>query len=294
MHRGEDTEYYLKKGFSIVGIEADPDLANHCRQRFAEQINKKTMIVVEGAIVGPKHSTTAGPVEFYRSLERTIWGTIVPERAQQNIRLGSITQTIKVQRVDLLECFSSFGIPYYMKIDIEGSEMLCLQELALSSVKPAYLSVETDQLSIKRVYKQLRLLEKLGYNRFKTIRQDRVSSQKVPFPAREGNYVNHCFLRHASGLFGRELPGKWKNRNLMLSRYCVIVMWYKLLGERSRFGLRRLLHLSKTSYTREEASRTDQFRALNAKWLSVLNPSWYDTHAQHSSIIGAPPLIPFD
>jgi len=26
VHQGEDTEYYLKKGFCVVGIEADPQL----------------------------------------------------------------------------------------------------------------------------------------------------------------------------------------------------------------------------------------------------------------------------
>ena len=40
MHKGEDTEFYLKKGFRVVAIEADPDLANLCRKRFKEFIDK--------------------------------------------------------------------------------------------------------------------------------------------------------------------------------------------------------------------------------------------------------------
>ena len=38
MHKGEDSDFYLKKGFRVVGFEADPDLAELCRQRFSKQI----------------------------------------------------------------------------------------------------------------------------------------------------------------------------------------------------------------------------------------------------------------
>ena len=32
---GEDTEFYLRKGYRVVGFEADPMLVDHCRKRFA-------------------------------------------------------------------------------------------------------------------------------------------------------------------------------------------------------------------------------------------------------------------
>ena len=28
MHKGEDTEFYLRKGFRVIAIEADPDLVS--------------------------------------------------------------------------------------------------------------------------------------------------------------------------------------------------------------------------------------------------------------------------
>ena len=31
MHKGEDTEFYLSKGFKVVGFEADPDLTQYNR-----------------------------------------------------------------------------------------------------------------------------------------------------------------------------------------------------------------------------------------------------------------------
>ncbi len=37
MNNGDDTAYYLEQGFRVVGIEANPDLAGHCRKRFQRQ-----------------------------------------------------------------------------------------------------------------------------------------------------------------------------------------------------------------------------------------------------------------
>ena len=33
LHKGEDAEFYLHKGFRVVAFEADPDLIAFCRER---------------------------------------------------------------------------------------------------------------------------------------------------------------------------------------------------------------------------------------------------------------------
>ena len=35
VHRGDDTAYYLHKGYRVVGVEADPAMADHLRDRFS-------------------------------------------------------------------------------------------------------------------------------------------------------------------------------------------------------------------------------------------------------------------
>ena len=42
MHKGEDTDYYLQKGFRVVAFEANPDLVNLCRTRFANAMTEKS------------------------------------------------------------------------------------------------------------------------------------------------------------------------------------------------------------------------------------------------------------
>ncbi len=38
MHRGEDTAFYLAKGYRVVGFEANPELVEACQRRFAAEI----------------------------------------------------------------------------------------------------------------------------------------------------------------------------------------------------------------------------------------------------------------
>lgn len=51
MHQGQDTDFYLKKGFDVVSFEANPSNAEICRKRFAHAIAAKRLTIVEGAIV---------------------------------------------------------------------------------------------------------------------------------------------------------------------------------------------------------------------------------------------------
>jgi hypothetical protein len=50
MSRGEDTEFYLKKGYRVVGFEADPLLLDRCRRRFATALAGGQLNIVAGVI----------------------------------------------------------------------------------------------------------------------------------------------------------------------------------------------------------------------------------------------------
>jgi len=42
LHKGEDTEYYLTRGFRVVAIEANPDLVLFCTEKFRKFIDAAT------------------------------------------------------------------------------------------------------------------------------------------------------------------------------------------------------------------------------------------------------------
>ena len=46
-HKGEDTTFYLKKGFKVIAVEANPALAQGLRDRFQWAIEPGQLTVVE-------------------------------------------------------------------------------------------------------------------------------------------------------------------------------------------------------------------------------------------------------
>ena len=271
LHKGEDTAFYLAKGFEVVAFEANPALVQSCRARFADAIATGRLTIVEGAVVDEAANSHEATVTFYRNDENSVWGTAVPHWAERNELLGSSSHRISVPAVKMSQCLQQFGVPYYMKIDIEGADLFCLRALERCEVRPDYVSLESEKRVFKGLVEEFRLLETLGYSRFKIVQQAAICEQSAPECAREGAQVSHRFEEGASGLFGLELPGRWLTRNLALLRYTWISVLYRMFGD---YGV-----LSK--------SRVGEIlRRVLAKLLQQPIPGWYDTHARHGSIVG--------
>lgn len=270
MHKGEDTDYYLKKGFRVIGFEADPDLIQHCRSRFVEAIGCGRLAIVEGAIVEQQVGETAGrTVKFYKNVEKSVWGTVNDAWAHRNEKLGTHSQIIEVKAIDLTECLQKHGMPYYMKIDIEGADTICLKALLGFELKPSYVSIESEKVSFEALREEIDLLERLGYGKFKAIQQQNVDHQAEPTSSDEGVRVGYRFQYGSSGLFGKDLPGRWKNQEQVLREYRITFILYRLFGDSGR--------LKKVFVAR-------LFRRAMEIVLGRPIPGWYDTHARHSSV----------
>jgi FkbM family methyltransferase len=274
MHKGEDTAYYLKKGFRVVGFEADPSLAAHCRYMFLDEIENGKLIVVEGAIVelqpGEFKDST---ITFYKNKDVSVWNTVASDWARRNEFLGTSNEIIEVPVVDFSECLEQYGIPHYLKIDIEGMDTVCLKSLLHFEQKPDYVSIESEKVLFSNLVDELNLLTRLGYTRFKAIEQSGISHQIEPNPSKEKRYVGYHFQKGSSGLFGEDLPYEWKEYNEILDRYKIIFRRYELFGNygklKNYFVGRILLKVIK----------------VLSKLLHKPIPGWYDTHAKHSSVV---------
>jgi FkbM family methyltransferase len=268
MHRGEDADFYLKKGFRVVGFEADPDLIEHCRNRFSREIEQGSLTVVEGAIVEHTEESTLRSVTFYQNKKTSVWGTIQSDWARRNDALGAPSKTIDVRTVDFAQCLRQYGVPYYLKIDIEGSDAICLRALVNFEQKPNYVSLESEKVTFAKLLQEFRLLRNLGYTAFKAVQQEGMSSRVEPTACREGCYTAHEFEEGASGLFGGDLAGKWKNYYEILAEYKMIFVLYALFGDHGKLN----------SY-----SFSKNLKEFLQKCLRRSIPGWYDTHARHSS-----------
>lgn len=226
MHKGEDTDFYLKKGFRVVAVEADPRHCADAQQRFAEDIRAGRLTLVNQAI-----AASPGPLTFFRNVDVSVWGTAQASWAERNRRLGTRIEEIEVQGTTLASLLETYGVPYFLKIDIEGSDTLCLEALNASADRPRHVSIESNKVDLAGLRREFDLLSRLGYRSFKIVAQHLITEQRPPNPSREGKFIAHAFPEGASGLFGEEAPGPWITSDQALRRYRSIFWRYRLVGD---------------------------------------------------------------
>jgi FkbM family methyltransferase len=266
LHKGEDTGFYLAKGFRVVAFEADPELIGECRDRFSAEIASGRLEIVEGAIVDSP--AVGDTITFYKNPSVTVWGTVDPAWRDRNERAGWESEEITVPAVDFGRCIEKYGIPYYMKIDIEGADILSLKKLGDFEPKPDYVSIESSKVSLEAIDTELDILQGLGYDSFKAVQQATVPGSAAPRPALEGSDIDYTFPRDASGLFGRELAGKWLNRGQVKRSYRSIFVGYRIFGNDTFVRKNRI---------------TRKMWQLLQRLLRRPIPGWFDTHARHST-----------
>jgi hypothetical protein len=95
MHNGEDSEFYLKKGFRVVAVEAVESLCTAVAEQLAESVDTRRLVIVNKAIAAQE-----GPVRFYLNEPLSVWGTLNPEWVERNAGLGAPSKVITVEAFD--------------------------------------------------------------------------------------------------------------------------------------------------------------------------------------------------
>jgi FkbM family methyltransferase len=171
MNNGDDTAYYLHKGFRVVAVEADPVLVAAAHQRFAEPIRQGRLQVVNCAS-GPRDEDA----EFWICEDHSEWNSF--DRAIAS-REGRPHHSITVPCRRFRGLLDEYGLPYYLKVDIEGHDHYCVQDLVPGHLPP-YLSIEMGG------FESLLPLRDLGYTGFKLITQnDHTQLAFDPFSTRQ-------------------------------------------------------------------------------------------------------------
>jgi FkbM family methyltransferase len=157
MNNGDDTAHYLHRGFKVVAIEADPTLAADARERFADAIAKGQLELLNLAI-GPRDEMA----EFWICDEKREWNSFDRSFSSRN---GLPHHSIPVRCRPFREVLQEYGVPLYLKIDIEGHDHYCLDALDSADL-PRYISLEMGP------FEMLFRLRALGYTGFKLITQN--------------------------------------------------------------------------------------------------------------------------
>lgn len=232
-HKGEDTYYYLLKGYKVVAVDADPELIEEWRNIFKKYIDNGKLILLN-YVISDKNDVDA---EFYIS-SNTLWSS-TKVSVSSRMHCQTFKKRIKSKRIDYL--LQEYGIPFYCKIDIEGNDIIALKTMEKVSVKPLYISVETECVGENEdiaghELDTLNALYELGYKKFKLVDQRTLSVlgydcfyRNIPDHHWSEQMQTNChyakeqidlsdvyqyakftdFFPGSSGPFGEELVGKW-------------------------------------------------------------------------------------
>jgi len=180
-HSGDDTLYFLQRGYDVVAIDGNPTVITDGLTRPALRIAKQTgqlRALARGIVKSVTHENQT--LIFYVHRKISEWSTFNKPSPDKLSAFDEIS--VPVTTCGTL--IRRYGTPFYMKVDIEGFDGACLGTLEPGRL-PAYVSTE-DPL-------QLEHLLKLGYRSFKMVSQART------------RLGGHQF----SGGFSEEAPGTW-------------------------------------------------------------------------------------
>ncbi len=242
MNNGDDAAYYLRRGFRVLAIEANPVLVEQASCRFEREIAAGILSILNIGV-----SDRDGVFPFWICDTHPEWSSFDRAVASRN---DADHHQIMIASRPFRSIIREFGSPYYLKVDIEGNDICCLRDLTASD-PPRYVSFEKS----KRAVESLTLLHNLGYTGFKLISQYHYLPLEYP-PARETlSYASSQKLLHSrnlllrvvrkagakrwlerpanqarsrhgwtfppgsSGPFGEDLPGRWQRFDEILETF---------------------------------------------------------------------------
>jgi FkbM family methyltransferase len=261
LHRGEDSDYYLRKGYRVVAFEANPTLVKRARDRFAAELASGTMTIIEGAI--DDHGRES--IKFFIHPQMSVWGTTDEAWALRNAPRGGRSTAVEVPTVNFRQAIERFGVPHYMKVDIEGADRICLESLRHFRHRPRYVSIESEKTDWQALEAEFDLLERLGYGRFAICQQADIHHQALITQTRTGDSLRYQFEEGASGPFGDDLDEPWTDRTAALRTYATLFRRYRIFGDASPLASTRPGRVA---------------RRVLSDVLHRPLPGWYDTHAR--------------
>jgi FkbM family methyltransferase len=196
MHNGDDSAYYLRKGYDVVAVEASPSFCEAANARFKDEISAGRMRIINCAV-----SSYTGEISFYKHKTMSGLSTVV-----RPVELNEWEEEI-VPCMPLSNMIEQKDDLAFIKIDIERADLWALESLDSAGLKPAQIQCEAHGPEI------IAKLLLMGYNQFKLVHGKSVHKRFKSHKIRTlgGEVVKYGFGGMSSGPFGDDLPGDWQS-----------------------------------------------------------------------------------
>jgi FkbM family methyltransferase len=188
MHDGRDTRAYLDLGYRVVAVEANPLRVAEARQTFAREIASGALVI---EAVGLSHEEGEQP--FYRNVANDKLSSFNPACAGRG---GAMCEVMPIACLDPGFLFDRYGVPEYLKVDLEGADGVVLEAVAQRRILPRFCSIELTHVE------NVAHMERLGYREFQLVNQAALPTKGNP-----------------SGPFGEQLPAVWVDAETVALQY---------------------------------------------------------------------------
>jgi FkbM family methyltransferase len=199
-NNGDDIPYYLLKSDLVVAIEANPVLCAEICRRFAAEI-EAGVLAVENCVAIDVMAEKE--VDFYLHNTNHVLSQFLPPASADAANFSK--RRLPARRI--VDVIRQYGLPHYIKIDIEGFDAPLLRAMFADGIRPAFISAECHSIEVLQV-----LLERGGYKSFKLVDGQTVSLIYANRPiVREatGECIRYSFPFHSAGPFGNDVDGEW-------------------------------------------------------------------------------------
>jgi FkbM family methyltransferase len=198
-HTGRDSIFYLEKGFKVLGVEANELMVEKAKPLLKKYLKNNQCTIINKAI----YEIGGINVDFYVNEEKDDWSSLFKIVAEKGV---TKSKKITVPTITLKNLVDEFGVPYYIKCDIEDGDEIVSRQLCSLEITPTFVSFEITSVAI------LANLWAAGYRKFQLVNQAFNHLTFSPNPPLEGSYVPSFFDGYTSGLFGKELDSsRWLN-----------------------------------------------------------------------------------
>ncbi len=194
-HMGIQSQIWSQLDAKVVAVEPNPKLFNFLSRRFRR--NQKITLVQE-AIAAEEKVTSM----YISSLAPTVstladedWRNVINEKSSFDVKWD---KEISVKTITLDGLIQKFGLPKFIKLDIEDFEWQALQGL---TYKPSYISFEFFSYLPDRVIKCVKEIEKNGryeYN-FSIAEQFQLQMDRWISADELMNWINQRSQNHPQG-----------------------------------------------------------------------------------------------
>tara|TARA_Y100000389_G_C17466898_1_gene526486 strand:+ start:585 stop:1436 length:852 start_codon:yes stop_codon:yes gene_type:complete len=164
---GSDSAMFLRRGFHVVAVEADPKTIERARARHPviglalSHASHDTRDGLRGRLASLAIENVAiadgpGVLKFYSPEGQPDLASI-----HQSTCAGTRCRELSVPTDTCASLFTKYGTPLVLKIDIEGADKSCLRSLEKRRVLPPFIAIEDNNA--------IDILVSMGYVQFKLV-----------------------------------------------------------------------------------------------------------------------------